>query len=267
LPMAERMPKVGLLFLAGDSWWEAGICDAKSGQFAGFIQKVEQDVASITGTLARECQIVSSGLLHSTEQAIKEARRFNDEQVDAIICCPIIWTNDPPVVAFLQNARKVPFLLFAYNPYPDFPPAFKIEEWLRASGPVSVQQSSNILKRFGWDFDVCFGNEVEEELLAEIRAFVRAASVKRGLMGTRIGVLPSSCRVVISTWVDEFFLLEKFGIELQFIPVEAYAALVRQVQVFRAGVVERRIDGSVLGFRVGRLCHHPVPIPFFHADA
>ena len=227
--MAERMPKVGLLFLAGDSWWEAGICDAKSGQFAGFVQKVEQDVASITGTLARECQIVSSGLLHSTEQAIKEARRFNDEQVDAIICCPIIWTNDPPVVAFLQNARKVPFLLFAYNPYPDFPPAFKIEEWLRASGPVSVQQSSNILKRFGWDFDVCFGNEVEEELLAEIRAFVRAASVKRGLMGTRIGVLPSSCRVVISTWVDEFFLLEKFGIELQFIPVEAYAALVRQV--------------------------------------
>ena len=227
--MDGKLPKVGLFFLAGDSWWEAGICDAKTGQFAGFVQKVEQDVTAITTALSRDCQVISSGLLHSTEQAVREARRFNDEQVDAIICCPIIWTNDPPVVAFLQNARKVPFLLFAYNPYPDFPGSFKIEEWLRASGPVSVQQSSNILKRFGWDYDVCFGNERETELLTEIRSFVKAASVKRGLVGTRIGVLPSTCRVVISTWVDEFFLLEKFGVELQFIPVETYATLVRQV--------------------------------------
>ncbi|HTZ51873.1 MAG TPA: hypothetical protein VMF68_09460, partial [Spirochaetia bacterium] len=74
-----------------------------------------------------------------------------------------------------------------------------------------------------------FGNEGEDELLAEIRPFVKAASVKRGLTGTRIGVLPSTCRVVISTWVDEFFLLEKFGVELEFIPVETYAALVRGV--------------------------------------
>ncbi len=227
--MEVRRPRIGLFFIAGDSWWEAGICNATTGQFAGFIQKVESDVRRITDLLSRDYRVVSSGLLHSTEQAVKEARRFNEEHVDAIICCPIIWTNDPPVVAFLQNARKVPFLLFAYNPYPDFPRAFKIEEWLRASSPVSVQQCSNILKRFGWSYDVCFGHESEQELLAEIRAFVTAAGVRKSLGGTRIGVLPSSCRVVISTWVDEFFLLEKFGVELQFIPVESYAAVVRAV--------------------------------------
>ncbi len=227
--MESKRPKIGVFFLGGESWWEAGICDAATGPFAGFIAKVEQDVKAITAKLAEEYTVVSGGLLHSTAQAVQEARRFNDEQVEAIICCPIIWTNDPPIVAFLQNARRVPVLLFAYNPYPDFPSSFKIAEWLRASGPVSVQQSSNILKRFGWDFEVCFGNETEKEPAAEIRAFVTAASVKKGLVGTRIGVLPSSCRVVISTWVDEFFLLSKFGIELEFIPVDAYAALVRAV--------------------------------------
>jgi L-arabinose isomerase len=227
--MEIHKPKVGVFFLGGESWWDAGICDATTGQFAGFIDRVERDVKAIVAKLEEDYVVVSGGLLHSTEKAVQEARRFNDEQVDAIICCPIIWTNDPPIVAFLQNARKAPVLLFAYNPYPDFPSHFKIEEWLRASGPVIVQQSSNILKRFGWDFEVCFGNEREKELASEIRAFVTAASVKKGLVGTRIGVLPSSCRVVISTWVDEFFLLEKFGIELRFIPVEAYASLVRAV--------------------------------------
>jgi L-arabinose isomerase len=222
-------PKIGLFFLAGESWWEAGICDATTGQFAGFIQKVEKDVQSITKTLSRDYSVVSSGLLHSSEQALREAALFRDEHVDAIICCPIIWTNDPPVVAFLQNAQKVPFLLLAYNPYTEFPNYFKIEEWLRASGPVSVQQCSNILRRLGWDYDVSFGNESEPALLEKIKAFVRAAWVKKSLVGTRIGVLPSTCRVVISTWVDEFFLLEKFGVELQFIPVESYATLVRSV--------------------------------------
>jgi L-arabinose isomerase len=227
--MDGQKPKIGLFFLGGESWWEAGICEATTGQFAGFIQKVEKDVLSITNVLSRDHVVVSSGLLHSTEQALREARRFRDEQVDAIVCCPIIWTNDPPVVAFLQNAQKVPLLLLAYNPYPDFPAYFKIEEWLRASGPVSVQQCSNILRRFGWDYDVSFGNETEQALLDEITAFVRAGWVKKSLVGTRIGVLPSTCRVVISTWVDEFFLLEKFGVELQFIPVESYAALVHSV--------------------------------------
>ena len=40
--------KIGLFFLGGESWWEAGVCDAQEGPFAGFIDKVESDVASIT---------------------------------------------------------------------------------------------------------------------------------------------------------------------------------------------------------------------------
>jgi L-arabinose isomerase len=120
-------------------------------------------------------------------------------------------------------------MLWAYDPYGGFLDHYKIEEWLRGSGPVSVQQSTNILKRYHWDFKVVFGNEKEEETIREIRAFVRAATVKRSLVGTRIGVLPSPCRVVVSTWVDEFYLLQKFGVELEYVPVETYAKLVRDV--------------------------------------
>ena len=187
--------KIGLFFLAGASWWEAGICDAKSGPYAGFIAKVEGDAASITRELAGEFEVVSSGLIHTTEAAVKEARLFNAEGVAAVVFCPIIWTNDAPVVAFLQEAHAVPLAMWAYNPYPQPPDYWPIAEWLRASGPVSVQQSSNILKRLGWQYGVIFGHEKEERARAELRAFLRAADVKRGLKGARILVLPAPCRV------------------------------------------------------------------------
>lgn len=204
-----KHPKIGLFFLAGESWWDAGLSDAKEGPYAGFIKKIESDVTSITEELRKDFDIISSGLLHTKNSAIQEARKYNEEDVDAIVFCPIIWTNDAPVVAFLQEAKKVPIIMWAYDPYRGFPDYFKIEEWLRASSPVSVQQSSNILKRYNWEYEVVFGNEKEKETLKEVKAFIRAAVVKKSLKGTRIAVLPSPCRVVISSWFDEFFFFGK----------------------------------------------------------
>jgi hypothetical protein len=171
-PGAVR-PRIGFLFLAGESWWEAGLSDAREGPCVGFLRAVERDV---------------------------------------------------------EEARRVPLVMWAYDPYRGFPEYFKIEVWLRASGPVSVQQSSNIFKRFGWDYEVVFGNEKEEETLMEIGAFIRAAVVKESLDGTRIAVLPGPCRVVISSWVDEFYLLERFGVELDYVSVEAFGGMVKGIK-------------------------------------
>ena len=231
--------KIGVFFLAGDSWWEAGVCNATQGPYAGFIQNVENDVASITASLSRSFEVISSGLLHTTEQAVEEARRFNAEEVDAIVFCPIIWTNDAPVVAFLRRACKVPLLMWAYDPYGGFREYYRIEVWLRASGPVSVQQSSNILRRFGWEFEVVFGNEKDDAVQRSVGAFVRAAAVKRSLIGARIAVLPSPCRMVMGTWVDEFHLLEKFGVELEYVSVEQYA---RRIDAITSGEAQAYAD-------------------------
>ena len=221
--------KVGLFFLAGESWWDAGVSSAQEGTFVGFIKKVEDDVAAITKELAKDFNVITSGLLHTKGSAVQEAQRFNAENVDAIVFCPIIWTNDQPVIAFIQEVKRVPLLMWAYDPFRGFLDYFKIEEWLRGSGPVSVQQSANIFKRYEWDFEVVFGNEKEEKTIGELKAFIKASVVKKGLIGSRIGVLPGPCRVVISSWIDEFYLLEKFGVELEYIPVDTYNKLVHDI--------------------------------------
>jgi hypothetical protein len=43
-------------------------------------------------------------------------------------------------------------------------------------------------------------------------------------------VLPGPCRVVISCWVDEFYLLERFGVELDYVSVGAFGGLVKGIK-------------------------------------
>jgi L-fucose isomerase-like protein len=222
-------PTVGLFVLAGDSWWEMGVIDAAKGRYAGFMSKVEQDVRNIREALEAEFRVVSSGIVHTVEAAVAEARRFNQERVDAVLYVPIIWTNDQPLVAFLRELAEVPLLLWSYDPYDRVLDYYSISDWLRASAPVSIQQSTNIFQRFGRPYSHLLGNEQRPETRRALTAFVRAAAVRRSLTGTRIAVFPSPCRVVISTWLDELELASRFGVELVYVSVAEYEGLLAQV--------------------------------------
>jgi L-fucose isomerase-like protein len=221
-------PKIGLLFLAGDSWWEMGVWGATQGRYAGFKENVEQDARRAREGLARLFDVVSSGIIHTVDGAVQEARRFNDERVDAVVYCPIVWTNDQPLVAFLREARRVPILLWSYDPYDRILDYYRIGDWLRASAPVSVQQSTNILTRMGWPYESCFGNEDRPQTKAALTAFAKSARVAASLHGTKIAVFPSPCRVVISTWIDELELLSRLGVELVPVSVAELLSLMRE---------------------------------------
>jgi L-arabinose isomerase len=227
--MESRRARIGVLFLAGDTWWEMGVWGAAKGRYAGFKEKVEQDAKRARDALSLQFDVVSSGIVHTVDGALKEARRFNDEKVDAVVYCPIIWTNDQPLVAFLQEARRVPILLWSYDPYDRVLDYYTIGDWLRASAPVSIQQSTNIFKRMGWSYRTCFGNEERPETKAAIAAFARAALVRESLHGTRIAVFPSPCRVVITPWLDELTLLSQLGVELVYVSVAEFLGLMKDV--------------------------------------
>jgi L-arabinose isomerase len=226
---SDSRPKVGLFVLAGDSWWEMGVCNAATGRYAGFMPKVEQDVRSIRAGLEADFRVVSSGIVHTVEAAVAEARRFNEARVDAVLYVPIIWTNDQPLVAFLRELAEVPLLLWSYDPYDGILDYYSISDWLRASAPVSVQQSTNIFQRYGRPYCHLLGNERRPETRRELVAFVRAAAVRRSLIGTRIAVFPSPCRVVVSTWIDELELASRFGVELLYVSVAEYEELLQKV--------------------------------------
>ncbi len=244
---AADRPTVGLLLLAGDTWWEMGVCEAKTGRYAGFMDTVDQDALNIRRALEKSFRVVSSGVVHTVDAAVAEARRFAAEGVDAVIYCPIIWTNDQPLVAFLRELPDLPLLLWSYDPYDRVLDYYTISGWLRASAPVSVQQSSNIFRRLGRRYAHVFGNENRPETRRTIEAFVRAATVRRSLRGTRIAVFPSPCRVVVSTWFDEHELAARFGVDLVYVSVaefQSLAAAVAEADVARAVAYLKRYPVS-----------------------
>ena len=226
---------VGLFFLAGDSWWEMGACTAESGRYKGFIDKVDGLVCNIIAEMRKSYNIVTSGIVHTDEAAVAEARLFNEMNVDAIIYCPIIWTNDQPLVSFLKTIHRVPILLWSYDPYGKILDYYRITDWLLASAPVSVQQSTGIFRRYGWYYSYCFGNEKQVETLAQISSFVRSAATMKSLRGTRIAVIPAPCRLVKGTWFDEMELLSRFGVEVKYLSVQELVAAVGSVSEAEAG--------------------------------
>ena len=141
---AER-PTVGLLLLAGDTWWEMGVCEAKTGRYAGFMDKVEKDSRNIRTALEKHFRVVTSGIVHTVDAAVAEARRFAAERVDAVVYCPIIWTNDQPLVAFLHELPECPILLWSYDPYDKVLDYYTISDWLRASAPQGTARGELLI--------------------------------------------------------------------------------------------------------------------------
>jgi len=78
----------------------------------------------------------------------------------------------------------------------------------------------------------------DPEVYRAIGAWARAMAVARRLRGLRVGVLPFRCDQMSTTWVDEFELRRRYGVELAYLELE---------RVRRAA---GRVDASeVAGFR------------------
>jgi L-arabinose isomerase len=239
---AEDRPSVGLLLLAGDTWWELGVGQSAAGRYAGFMDRVASDAARARAALEGSCRVVSSGIVHAPEAAAAEARLFAAEGVDAVVCCPLIWSNDQPLVAFLRECPDIPILLWSWDPYDRVLDDYTIAGFLRSSGPVSVQQFTNIFQRLGRPYVHAFGSEARPQTMRRIEAFARAAAVRRSLRGTRIALFPSPCRVAVSTWFDEHELSARLGVDIVYVSVAEFESLA-------AAVSEREVEAAVAYLR------------------
>jgi len=66
---AGNRPSIGLLLLAGDTWWDMGVGQSAAGRYAGFMDRVASDGARARAALERSCRVVSSGIVRTPEAA------------------------------------------------------------------------------------------------------------------------------------------------------------------------------------------------------
>ena len=235
-----ELPKVGFLALAARWFWDTRMSDSH------FTVEAQAYIKSIEASLAASNEVISAGLVTTEESAKSAAAKFKEANVDALVACCAMWSEDQPFFRVLEELPDTPLLLWCWTPGTTLPDSLTALDLIKWSGPVGAQQISGALRRSGRKFTFVLGNHAEGGTLREIRDFLAAAAVVRSLRHTRIGLIPYRYTVMTNTWVDEFDLTSKFGIDVIYISVNQLASSTATVKDTE---VKSYIDG-LRGMRI-----------------
>lgn len=212
------MAKIGFIALAAQWFWDTSMSDSKS------TQEIESQIREIVASIAASHEVISAGLVTTEESAKSAAAKFRGEDVDALLACCIMWSEDQPFLRVLEEMKDTPLLLWCWTPGTSLPETLTAVDLTRWSGPVGAQQVSGTLRRSGRKFTFVIGNHNEKETIREIQGFLSAATVAKNLKHARVGLLPYRYFVMPNTWVDEFELMSKIGLDVVYISVGELAS-------------------------------------------
>jgi len=209
-------PRLGVLLVTSGWFRDVGLQDAGSDT----TKEVELAGAEIVGKLAAFSDPVYDGVLFSTEDADKAARRILAAGVDGVLLVPLMWCEDAIPRAALALLRGLPLVLWTYSPGPALPDFVPFQVMLRGSGAVCTMQLSGMLRREGTPYWSVAGHSQDAEVMDEIRSLARAMAVRRILGSARVGMLPFPCEHMSGTWMDELSLRARYGVEVRHLELE-----------------------------------------------
>jgi L-fucose isomerase-like protein len=212
----ERRPRLGVLLVTSGWFRDVGLQGAGSDT----TQEVARAGAAIVTRLEEFADTIYDGVLFSTAEAEKAARRVLAADVDGVLLAPLMWCEDAIPRAALTLLKGLPLVLWSFSPGPSLPAVVPFQVMIRGSGAVCTMQLSGMLKREGTAFWSVAGHAGDRSVSHEIETLARAMAVRRTLKSARIGMLPFPCDQMSATWVDEFGLRARYGIELRHLELE-----------------------------------------------
>ncbi len=217
---ATERPKLGIVFFAA-KWFEEVVLgnDDAAHEFNRFMK---EDTGVITSRLSRDFELVECPVVTSMEKARAAAHRLLTEDVDALILCFIVWSEDEYLLPFRDIMTIRPAINWIYTPYTRAPKKSDVMTLFRNSGIVGTFEGFGVLKKMGVNVFYVTGNSADEETYARIGTIVRAARVSRELKTVKLGILPYRNNQMIVTYVDEFRLYSSIGPVVEYISVRQF---------------------------------------------
>ena len=212
------MTTIGFVALAAKWFWDTQMSDSS------FTREALSRVGEIETALRTSNEIISAGLVTTEEAAASAASKFKEGDVDVLVACCFMWSEDQPLFKILDVFDDVPLLLWCWTPGTTLPKTLSAVDLIKWSGPVGAQQTSGALRRSGREFKFVLGSHTERETLREVDSFARAAAVAKSLKHLKIGLLPYRYVVMTNTWTDEFSLMSELGIDVIHISVAELAS-------------------------------------------
>jgi L-arabinose isomerase len=234
----EIRPRLGVLLVTSGWFREVGLQGAGSDT----TREVARAGDAVVRRIEAFADAVYEGVLFSTADAEKAAGRILAAGVDGVLLAPLMWCEDAIPRAALALLKGLPLILWTFSPGPSLPEVVAFQVMLRGSGAVCTMQLSGMLKREGTDFMSVAGHAEDAAVYQELRSLACAMAVRRMLKNARIGVLPFPCDQMSATWVDEFGLRARYGVQLRYLELErirrcAAEAASAEVAAFRGALL------------------------------
>jgi L-arabinose isomerase len=215
--MEQRKPRIGVLLFTSGWFRDVGLQDPASDVTA----EVESIAAQVIERLSAYIEPVTGGVIFSQPDAEKAARDLDSRSVQGLILAPLMWCEDEIARSALKLLPMLPVVLCTFLPYRTLSPRVDFQEMIKGSGSVGTLQMSGFLHREGYRYVSAVGYYDDPSLYEEIADHCRALSVASALRHIRCGVLPFRCEQMSTTYVDEFELRRRYGVELKYLEIAA----------------------------------------------
>jgi L-arabinose isomerase len=227
-------PKTGILFLTSGWFRDVGL-QSPGAKISDEVQRIGDEIIQKFSVFLEP---VYDGILFTEDDAVMAARTIASEEVDGLIIAPLMWCEDQILRAALKELPDLPVLLCTFFPYETLSGFVDFQEMLKGSGSVGTLQASGFLKREGCSYRSVSGFFGDEQVYEEIRTHCLAFGIRRRLRKTRCGVLPFRCEQMSTTYVDEFTLRTRYGVELSYLEISQFRAMAQsctseQIESFR----------------------------------
>jgi L-arabinose isomerase len=232
----NQKSKIGLVFFAA-RWFEEVVL-GESQNVEEFAKFLDEDVLGIKERLSEENEVIDFPLVTSMEKAWNISGEILSKDLDAVVFCSIVWTEDEYLLAFKDVMKIKPSIIWGVTSYKNPPDRSNIMDLYKNSGIVGTIQGFNVVAKMGVKPFYVFGSYTDKDTVIKINKIARAAKVFKDLKKVRLGMLPYRNFQMITTYVDEFRLYSQIG------PVVEYISC---LQLKRAA--DEIDEKSVNGFR------------------
>lgn len=175
---------------------------------------LEVDSSRIKTLVGKYFNLVDPGPIANKDDANRAVEIFLKESVQLLFVVSLFWSGDKGLLALLRALPGIPILYWCYTPQKALPNHMGMPDLYRRSGAVGAMQNSAPLKKMGYDFGFVFGDPSDARLEQDIADYAKAYKVQFALNGLKIGQVGGRYEDMTGTYLDEFRLLSRFGIDV-----------------------------------------------------
>lgn len=239
----EKKIKVGLFGTGLDTYWS---------QFEGLRDNLEKYLKQITGWMESdsEIEIVDGGMVDNPAKAAETASLFARGQVDIVFLYVATYCLSSTILPVAQRL-SCPLIILNLQPAAaiDYDKINSLSDraqmtglWLENCQACSVPEIANVFNRSGLRYDIVTGYLSDDIAWRQIREWLGAAKVCKGMRQNRMGILGHYYGGMLDVYSDLTLQSAVFGTHIEMLEM-------CELDKYRGQTTAKDIEAKIAGFR------------------